>query len=204
MLRVPPLETERLLIRPFAMDDLDAVYQLLDVDLADANIGTDGARLLADRRRWLQWAVLNYEELARLYQPPYGDRAVVLKETGRLIGACGYVPCLSPFAQLPSLRPAGDNAPPGLASTEFGLFWAIASAHRRRGYATEAARALLDHAFTRLRLARVIATTRYDNAASISVMRKLGMRIDRNPLPDPPWLQVVGILDNDRAQPTGP
>jgi hypothetical protein len=28
------------------------------------------------------------------------------------------------------------------------------------------------------------------------VMRKLGMRIERNPLPEPPWLQIVGVLDN--------
>ncbi|GAB4420284.1 MAG: hypothetical protein Fur0044_17140 [Anaerolineae bacterium] len=27
-------------------------------------------------------------------------------------------------------------------------------------------------------------------------MRKIGMKIARNPLPDPPWLQVVGILEN--------
>jgi len=29
-------------------------------------------------------------------------------------------------------------------------------------------------------------------------MRKVGMRIEKNPFPDPPWLQVVGILENDR------
>jgi hypothetical protein len=28
------------------------------------------------------------------------------------------------------------------------------------------------------------------------VMRKLGMTIAKNPLPDPPWLQIVGILDH--------
>ena len=201
MLRVPTLETERLLIRPFGMDDLDAVYQILDVELADADTGSEGARALDDRRHWLQWTVLSYEELARLYQPPYGERAVVLRESGQLIGACGYVPYLNAFGQLPSFR-AGQSTGPGLTSTEFGLYWAIAPAHQRRGYATEAARALLDHAFTALRLARVVATTSHDNAASIGVMRKLGMRIETNPYPDPPWLQVAGVLENDRAQPS--
>ncbi len=38
--------------------------------------------------------------------------------------------------------------------------------------------------------------TRHDNAASIGVMRKLGMRVERNVLPDPPWLQVVGIIES--------
>ena len=200
MLRMPTLETARLVIRPLAMADLEAIYQILDVDLADADTGSEGTKTLDDRRRWLQWTVLSYEELARLYQPPYGERAVALKESGQLIGACGYVPCLNAFGQLPSFR-AAQAIRPGLSSPEFGLYWAIAPAHQRRGYATEAARALLDHAFTELRLARVVATTSYDNAASVGVMRKLGMRIETNPYPDPPWLQVAGVLENDRAQP---
>ena len=41
-----------------------------------------------------------------------------------------------------------------------------------------------------------IAAATYDNAASMGVMRKLGMRIEKNPLSEPPWLQVVGILEN--------
>ena len=146
--------------------------------------------------------MLNYEELARLYQPPFGERGVALRETGQLIGLCGYVPYLNAFGQLPSFR-AGQATRPGLTSIEFGLYWAIAPAHQRRGYATEAARALLDHAFGELRLARVVATTSHDNAASIGVMRRLGMRIETNPYPDPPWLQVAGVLENDRAQPAG-
>jgi hypothetical protein len=28
------------------------------------------------------------------------------------------------------------------------------------------------------------------------VMQKLGMRIEHNPLPEPPWFQVGGVLDN--------
>ena len=202
MLRMPTLETARLVIRPLTMDDLDAVYQILDVELADADTGGEGAGALDDRRRWLQWTVLNYEELARLYQPPFGERGVALRETGQLIGLCGYVPYLNAFGQLPSFR-AGHAARPGLTSVEFGLYWAIAPAHQRRGYATEAARALLDHAFGELRLARVVATTSHDNAASIGVMRRLGMRIETNPYPDPPWLQVAGVLENDRAKPAG-
>ena len=42
-MHMPPLETVRLLIRPFDMDDLDAIYQLLDVDLAEADMGNQGA-----------------------------------------------------------------------------------------------------------------------------------------------------------------
>jgi GNAT superfamily N-acetyltransferase len=84
---------------------------------------------------------------------------------------------------------------PGRCSTEFGLFYAISPTHRRRGYATEAARALIDYAFEHLKLKRIIAETDYDNIASIGVMKKLGMRIEKNPLPEPAWLQIVSVLD---------
>ena len=91
-MRIPPLETERLVICPFIMDDLDAIHQLLDIDLSEAEFGTEGATTRSERERWLQWTIASYEELAKLYQPPYGDRAIVLKQTQQVIGACGFVP----------------------------------------------------------------------------------------------------------------
>jgi [ribosomal protein S5]-alanine N-acetyltransferase len=195
-MRMPTLETDRLLIRPFTMDDLPAIHQLLDVELASAEMGTEGVQSLAGRRQWLQWTVLNYEELAKLHQPPYGDRAIVLKDGQALIGACGYVPCLDAFGQLPEFGAAHDAARRGLTSTVFGLYWAVSPRYQRRGYAAEAASALVRYAFTNLKLRRIIATTTHDNAASLGVMRKLGMRVEPNPYPEPPWLQAVGVLDN--------
>lgn len=193
-MRMPTLETERLLIRQFTLEDLDALYQILDVELSDAEFGTEGALSRDDRRRWLEWSVLNYEELAKMYQPPYGDRAVVLRESATLIGACGYVPCLAPFGQLPAFQPV-EQQPSGLSTAEFGLYYALTPAHQRRGYASEAAGALVAYAFDVLKLKRIVATTTYDNEGSMGVMRRLGMRIERNPFPEPPWLQVVGLLE---------
>ena len=259
---MPVLETARLRIRPFELGDLAEVYRLLDVELREAELGSERMDTLAGRETWLRWVVLNYEQLALLYQPPYGDRAMVLKDSGELVGACGYVPCLMPFEQMEyfavfqpphgsaqrerrspasdsstgsstdstmvlpadspagAARSAGDEAPtfyrssadsPAGSSTnapaelqgrvlpatpEFGLFYAVFPAHQHQGYASEAARALLDYAFGVLRLKRVVATTTYDNAASMGVMRRLGMRIERNPLPEPHHLQVVGVAEN--------
>jgi ribosomal-protein-alanine N-acetyltransferase len=193
-MHMPTLETERLLIRPLALDDLDALYQILDVELRDAEFGTEGATMRDERRRWLEWSVLNYEQLAKMYQPPYGDRAVVLRANDRLIGACGYVPCLAPFGQLPGFQPAGQ-ATAGLSTTEFGLYYALSPVYQRQGYASEAAGALVAYAFDVLKLKRIVATTTFDNAGSMGVMRRLGMRIERNPLTEPPWLQVVGVLE---------
>jgi len=171
-MRVPPLETERLLIREFVLDDLSVARRLVE----------------SDAERWLQWTVLSYEELAKLHQPPYTDRAIELKATREVIGACGYAPLLAPFGQIASLAGSVRN------TAELGLYWNVLPSHRRNGYASEAGRALIQYAFSTLELQRILATTTYDNAASIGVMRKLGMRVEHNPLPDPPWLQVVGIL----------
>lgn len=192
---MPTLQTPRLLVRPFVMEDLPDIYQLLDVDLGEVNFGSDHMNTLTERAQWLNWTILSYEQLAKLDQPPYGDRAVVLRSTGQLVGACGFVPCLNTFEQLPSFASQGKVPHPNLYSTQFGLFYAISPSHQRQGYATEAAYALVQYAFQQLRLGRIVATTDYDNVASIGVMRKIGMRIEHNPLKEPPWFQVVGILE---------
>jgi ribosomal-protein-alanine N-acetyltransferase len=194
---MPVLETARLLIRPFVMEDLLDVHRLLDIELHDAALHADKMKSMAERAAWLQWSVLNYVQLAKLFQPPYGDRAVVLKSSGQLVGACGLVPCLAPFDLLPGFGPGDSSGSPGRYSPELGLFYAISPVQRRQGYATEAAQALVDYAFEHLHLKRVVATTDYDNPGSLGVMCKLGMRIEKNPRPEPPWLQVVGIKENN-------
>jgi RimJ/RimL family protein N-acetyltransferase len=142
---------------------------------------------------------VNHVQLARLYQPPYGDRAVVLKETEALIGICGVVPYVAEFEHFPYWG-GWDEARSDLNTAEVGLMWAISPAHQRQGYAAETARALIDYAFNGLKLRRVIATTEYENIASQRVMQKVGMRLERNRFPDAsPWLQVIGVLENPKA-----
>lgn len=187
------LTTPRLLVRPFVLDDLPAVHQMLDLDPARGDPGSYGALSLDQRGDWLRWTIQSYSQLAWLHQPPYFDLAVVLRTTNELVGACGFAPCLAEFGQLPSL--AKDGALQGLTWPEVGLYWEITPGHRRHGYAAEAGQALLDYGFEHLRLRRIVAMTRYDNAASIGVMRKLGMRVEHNSLETPPWLQVVGFLE---------
>jgi RimJ/RimL family protein N-acetyltransferase len=177
--RVPPLESARLTVRELVAGDRAAVEELIG----------------GDRERWLGWTGLAYEQLAELRQPPYGERGVVLRESGRLIALVGLVPSLGPFGLLPSWP-----EPSGLCRPEVGLYWAVAPSHRRRGVASEAAAALIAYAFAELRLARVVATTERENVASIGVMRRLGMRIEENPEPEPAWFQVVGILEHDAGK----
>jgi [ribosomal protein S5]-alanine N-acetyltransferase len=78
------------------------------------------------------------------------------------------VPLLDVYEQIPEL--AGTQSSTGYTTTEFGLFWVIDPHHQRHGYATEAARAMIEYAFLELKLKRVIATTEYSNVASQGVM----------------------------------
>ena len=187
---MPPLETERLIVRPLVMDDLSAVHQLLDHEAWQTG------KSLAEREHWLRWTVMNYIELANLYQPPYGERAVVLKSTGELVGSVGVVQSFGPFGVLPSFGGKTTDSQAHKHEPAMGLFWAARSAHRQKGYTTEAARAVIDFLFSYFNLRRVVATTEYDNLASQAVMRKLGMSLERNPFLEPVWFQVVGVLEN--------
>jgi RimJ/RimL family protein N-acetyltransferase len=187
------LETSRLTIRAFQSGDLAAIHRILDLTFGDGTKIADEEALI-ERRAWLEWSRLSAEWLPKMYQPPYGDRAVVLKRTDEVIGTVGYVPCFDVFEQIPGLGRGGP--PSAYRVTEFGLFWAMDPDQQRQGYATEAAQALINFAFQQLRVKRLIATTEYDNIASMGVMRKLGMRLEKNPLSDPPWLQVVGVLEH--------
>jgi RimJ/RimL family protein N-acetyltransferase len=198
-MQMPPLKTERLLIRSFEVSDFAVLHAILDVE--PGHVAPDDAAALAtasaERRQWLEWSVLNYPALAHLHQPPYGDRAIVLRATEEVIGACGFAPVLLPFGQLLAFRTAETaSGQPVRNTNEMGLYWEVSARQRRRGYASEAGAALIRYAFTALNLQRIVATTEYDNAASIGVMRKLGMLIERNPLPEPSYMQIVGILEN--------
>jgi RimJ/RimL family protein N-acetyltransferase len=82
--------------------------------------------------------------------------AVILKSSGRMIGHMVFHPWHAPRTH------------------EIG--WVFGQESQGRGYATEAARALLAYAFGPLRAHRVIATCQPQNPASWRVMEKLGMR----------------------------
>jgi len=175
-------ETERLEIRPFELTDLPIIHRILEEALGSGD-KMDGLTALQERRSWLEWSILNQKWLPQLHQPPYGDRAIVLKSTRTLIGSVGYVPLLDVFEQIPELSNSQSSG--AYATTEFGIFWVIDPSFQKQGYATEAARAMLEYAFKELRLKRILATTEYTNTASQAVMQKVGMQITRNPLPEP-------------------
>jgi [ribosomal protein S5]-alanine N-acetyltransferase len=187
--RIPTLETERLIIHELTMDDLEAIHNVLN-----KSFGWDVP--LPERQRWLQWTVLGYEMFAMLGQPHYGERAIVLKETGTLIGAVGIVPYLDTFNKVTAF----ERSPNFPATAEVGLFWAIDPAYQRKGYAPEAARVVIEYLFDREKIGRIIATTGYDNLPSQKVMGKLGMKVQRLDESQPPDQFVVGVIERNDFQ----
>jgi ribosomal-protein-alanine N-acetyltransferase len=174
---MPALTTRRLTVRPLTAADAAAVAAIN----GEPEPG------------WLEWTAAGYHQFAQLHQPPYGERGIALRETGELVGMVGVVPSIGPFSQLPGFDATALSG--ARCRPEVGLFWALAPQHRGNGYVTEAAAAVIEFGFAELNLARIVATTTYDNEASMAVMRRLGMTIASNPLPEPTWFQVVGWLD---------
>jgi ribosomal-protein-alanine N-acetyltransferase len=182
------LHTERLVVRPLCMADLLDCHRLFkDIGWSDRNLIDE--ENLARRESWLKWTIDSYRELARLHQPIFGERAVISRAAGDFIGLTGYVPCLAPFGRMEAFG-ARDTDKRSLA---LGLFWAISPEFQRQGYASEAAGAMIGHAFGTMRCERIVATTEHDNEPSVGVMRRIGMTVHKHGGGEPGF-RVVGVL----------
>ncbi len=115
------LETDRLIIRAFTLQDGDTYARLLD-----AAFGADSYGPPEEKRVVFEYQVAADAGLALLHQPPYGDRAIVLRSSGEIVGSVGFAPCLMPFGQLPSFEPTTKF------TSEVGLFWALFPEHPPR------------------------------------------------------------------------
>jgi RimJ/RimL family protein N-acetyltransferase len=152
-LAVPVLRTARLVLRPFRDGDLDAIAAM-GADPEVMRYLGDG-RTLDREDAWRQMAMLAGHWAFR------GFGMWVLEEaaTGTVVGRTGL------------------HYPEGWPEREVG--WALARQHWGQGYATEAARAALDHAFGTLGWDRAVSLIHPDNVRSIRVAERLGERFER-------------------------
>ena len=155
MFRDINLETTRLVIRPFTLDDLRALHAILSEKAV---------------MKYLPEDVLSLEEVERILDfvtDCYTRNtpndiikftvAVVDKAIGRLIGWVGLGPLEFDTARVE-------------------LYYGLAEIYWGRGLATEAARAMLDFGFRSLALPEIVAVVSPENKASGRVLEKLGMK----------------------------
>ncbi|MBO8193967.1 GNAT family N-acetyltransferase [Streptomyces oryzae] len=139
------IETERLLLRPLTTQDLDFFVQL--------HSDPEVTRYVPAFTR--EQAVERLAEIERQWaERGHGLCAVESKETGELIGRCGL-----------NYWEVFDEVEAG---------WTFRRACWGRGYATEAARAVVDWGFARLDVDHLTAMIVHGNAASVRVAERLG------------------------------
>lgn len=143
-------ETDRVIIRRWQLDEVD---RLFDIYRREEVVRWLGGPPMRDRRRALELI----ERYLATDRPAFGDWAVVERRSGLPVGSV----LLKPL-------PDGDG--------EIEIGWHLHPDSWRKGLASEAASALLKHAFAN-GLEEVWAVTHLDNHRSIGVCRRIGMRL---------------------------
>ena len=146
-------ETPRLVLRWITTDDAPFILELLNEPSFIQYIGDKGVRSLEDARNYiLTGPVASYQRFG------FGLYLVLLKETGAPIGMCGLL--------------KRDTLP------DVDVGYAYRPAFWSRGYAYEAASAVLAHGREAFGLKRIVAITSPDNAGSKALLEKLGLRYE--------------------------
>ena len=146
------ITTERLILREFVLDDWPAVLAYQQ-DPRYLEFYPFITRTESDAKEFVQWFLDEQAESPRRRF----QLAVVLQEIRELIGNVG-------------IRRKPEN------EWEADIGYEIAPEHWRRGYATEAGAALIEHGFSEMGLHRISSWCIADNGASARVLQKLGLR----------------------------
>jgi len=142
------LETANLILRTVTMADIDGVASSWKLD--------EGPISHSEAEQKIKWMLSNHEQnipgkIIHLCL------VMIFKDTDEFVGWCGL-----DHTNNKDVDPA--------------LFYLLKSNYWGKGLATEAARALLDYAFTQLKLSSIHGGAAGDNLASKRVMKKIGMK----------------------------
>lgn len=148
------LTTERLTLRPFVLADAPFIVELLNDPDWIRFIGDRKVRTVTDAEAYIESRLIAQER-----RVGFSLWRVALRATDEPVGMCGLV------------------SREGLDDADIGF--AFLPAHRGAGFAHEAARAVLDHADTVLRIDRVVAICDPANVASIRLLEKLGFAYEK-------------------------
>jgi RimJ/RimL family protein N-acetyltransferase len=149
---IHPIETPRLLLRPLNEGDLSALAAVL----SDPETMRWYPRPYSgdEVQKWIERQTARYLEDSGLL-------GVVEKQTGRLIGDCGTT-----WQEVEGRM-------------ELGIGYHFHRERWNQGFATEAARAVMEEVFRTLSLQRLISLIRPENVPSRRVAEKNGLTVDR-------------------------
>ena len=148
------LATDRLILRRFTVADDRFILELLNDPAWLEFIGDKGVRTLEDARKYLRNG-----PIAMYERDGFGLYLTELKGSRIPIGMCGLI--------------KRDS----LADVDIGF--AFLPAFRTRGYAHEAAAAVLAHGQNAIGLKRIVAIASPANAKSAGLLEKLGMKPEK-------------------------
>lgn len=153
MEQLPTIELERLLLRPFRLDDAKVVQELAgDQYIAEMTLYIPHPYKDGMAEQWINTHAVNFNRNCSL------ELAIVHKEEQVVIGAI----CIG----LDTKCDHGELA-----------YW-IGKTYKNNGYCTEAAQGIVKYAFEEMNLYRVYARYLGKNPASGRVMEKLGMKYE--------------------------
>lgn len=144
------IETDRLILREYTIRDFEALYEIM----SDPETMQHYPKPFDEERtkNWIEWNLKNYKEYG------FGLWAVVLKETSQFIGDCGL-----------TIQNIDGEYLPEIGYHIHKKYW-------RRGFGSEAAKAVRDWAFENTKYDRLYSYMKYTNIGSYSTAAANGMR----------------------------
>lgn len=158
------LETKRLILRHLEPGDLDDLFVLYS-DREVRRYFPEGTLTYEETKEELEWFLNGHPEY-----PELGLWATIHKDTNRFVGRCGLLPwTIDEYS-------------------EVEVAYLVAKEYWGQGLGTEAAQAILDYGFEKLKLSRLICLIVKENLASINVAEKIGMTFEKE------WQSEMGPL----------
>ena len=176
------LSSDRLILREFSMDDWQAVHKYA-TDPEVTRFMEWGPNTEQNTRDFIRRAIDNRESQPRMHY----ELAISLRDTDRLIGGCAIA----------------------VSDPESRRGWIGYCLNRscwKQGFATEAAKTLVEFGFDDLNLHRIVATCDAENTASSRVLEKIGMKRE-GLLREEKWLKgrwrdslVYAVLEDEARE----
>lgn len=146
------IETERLIIRAYTIEDATGLYETINDNEVLKYIPEEPISI-EQAKKAIRWLMSNYKISVNAdfkYSFP-----IIIKDNGEYIGWCGI-----------------GYLDYDKSKTE--IYYTLKSEYWGKGYATEAMKAIVDFTFNEFKMEKLVAVVKPENIGSIKVIEKLG------------------------------